>query len=163
IRRHILECLEKETIKKSNLHFRMQNFPGEIIAEMTVLVTAARESSAAEINQLQPALKSIADEIELLDEKQTVCERQSAALCEEQEYLWTQYKERVDLLKERMAMRVNTNVLLIKTCDKTRDTEREIIRGKVALAELEEKIAEKMSKLEKEKEECDKKIKVLKC
>lgn len=43
-------------------------------------VTAARESSAAEINQLQSALKSIADEIELLDEKQTVCERQNAAV-----------------------------------------------------------------------------------
>lgn len=44
------------------------------------LVTAARESSAAEINQLQSALKSVADEIELLDEKQTLCERQNAAL-----------------------------------------------------------------------------------
>lgn len=44
------------------------------------LVNAARESSAAQINQLQSALKSIAHEIELLDEKQTLCERQNAAL-----------------------------------------------------------------------------------
>lgn len=44
------------------------------------LVNAARESSAAQINQLQSALKSIAYEIELLDEKQTLCERQNAAL-----------------------------------------------------------------------------------
>ncbi|KFP51563.1 hypothetical protein N323_09277, partial [Cathartes aura] len=163
IRRHTLECLEEETIKNSNLRFRMQNFPGEIIAEMTALVTAARESSAAKIHQLQSALKSIAYEIELLNEKQTLCERQNAALCEEQEYLRTQYKERVDLLNERMATKVNTNVLLIETCDKTRDTEREIIKAKAALAELKEKIAEKMSKLEKEKEECDKKVKILKC
>ncbi|KFQ80055.1 Coiled-coil domain-containing protein 175, partial [Phaethon lepturus] len=163
IRRHTLECLEEETIKNSNLRFRMRNFPGEIIAEMSALVTAARESSAAKINQLQSALKSIADEIELLDEKQTLCERQNAALCEEQEYLRAQYKERVDLLNERMATKVNTNALLIETSEKTRDTEREIIRAKVALAELEEKIAEKMSKLEKEKEECDNKVKVLKC
>lgn len=35
IRRHTLECLEEETIKTSNLRFRMQSFPGEIIAEMT--------------------------------------------------------------------------------------------------------------------------------
>lgn len=75
----------------------------------------------------------------------------------------TQYKERVDLLNERMAMKVNTNILLTETCDKTRDTEREIIKAKAALAELKEKIAEKMSKLEKEKEECDKKVRVLKC
>ncbi|XP_059675462.1 coiled-coil domain-containing protein 175 [Gavia stellata] len=128
IRRHTLECLEEETIKTSNLRFRVQNFPREIIAEMTALVTAARESSAAKINQLQSALKRIADEIELLDEKQTLCERQNAALCEEQEYLRTQYKEKVDLLNERMAMKVNTNVLLIETCDKTRDTEREIVK-----------------------------------
>nr|XP_009487650.1 PREDICTED: spindle pole body component 110-like [Pelecanus crispus] len=79
------------------------------------------------------------------------------ALCEEQEYLRTQYKERVDLLNERMATKVKTNVLLIETCDKTRATEREIIRAKAALAELKEKAAEKMSTLEKEKEECDKK------
>ncbi|KFP94229.1 hypothetical protein N329_00947, partial [Haliaeetus albicilla] len=163
IRRHTLECLEEETIKTSNLRFRIQSFPGEIIAEMTALVTAARESSAAKIHQLQSALKSIAYEIELLDEKQSLCERQNAALCEEQECLRTQYKERVDLLNERMATKVNTNVLLIETCDKTRDTEREIIRAKAALAELKEKIAEKISKLEKEKEECDKKVKVLKC
>jgi len=39
------------------------------------LVTAARESSAAKINQLQSALKSTAAEIELLEEKQTLCER----------------------------------------------------------------------------------------
>lgn len=44
------------------------------------LVTAARQSSAAKINQLQSALKSIADEIELLAEKQILCERQNAAL-----------------------------------------------------------------------------------
>lgn len=44
------------------------------------LVTAARESSAAKIHQLQSALKSIACEIELLDEKQSLCERQNAAL-----------------------------------------------------------------------------------
>ena len=44
------------------------------------LVTAARESSAAKIHQLQSALKSIAYEIELLNEKQTLCERQNAAL-----------------------------------------------------------------------------------
>ncbi|KGL93752.1 Coiled-coil domain-containing protein 175, partial [Charadrius vociferus] len=162
IRRHTLECLEEETIKNSNLRFRIQNFPGEIIAEMTALVTAARESSAAKINQLQSALKSIADEIELLDEKQILCERQNAALCEEQEYLRTQYKEKVDLLNERMATKANTNVLLTETCDKTRDTEREIIRAKAALEELKEKIAQKMSKFEKEKEEWDEKVKDLK-
>lgn len=81
---------------------------------------------------------------------------------EEQEYLRTQYKERVDLLNERMATKVNTNVLLMETCDKTRDTEREIIKAKAALEELKEKIAQKMSKLEKEQEEYDEKVKVLK-
>lgn len=44
------------------------------------LVTAARESSAAEIRRLQSALESIAEEIALLEEKQTLCERQNAAL-----------------------------------------------------------------------------------
>ncbi|XP_066854594.1 coiled-coil domain-containing protein 175 isoform X3 [Anser cygnoides] len=122
---------------------------------MTALVNAARESSAAQINQLQSALKSIAYEIELLDEKQTLCERQNAALCEEQEYLQTQHKRRVDLLNERMATKINTNVLLIETYNKTRETEREIIRAKAALEELKEKIAQKISKLEKENEECD--------
>ncbi|PKU44752.1 hypothetical protein llap_4930 [Limosa lapponica baueri] len=162
IRRHTLECLEEETIKNSNLRFRMQKFPGEIIAEMTALVTAARESSAAKVNQLQSALKSIADEVELLDEKQILCERQNAALCEEQEYLRIQYKERVDLLDEKMAMKANANVLLVETCDKTRDTEREIIRAKAAVEELKEKIAQKMSKLEKEKDELDKKNREMK-
>ncbi|CAN0115525.1 unnamed protein product [Bubo scandiacus] len=162
MQRHTLESLEEETIKTSKLRFRMQNFPGEIVAEMTALVTAARESSAAKIHQLQSSLKNIADETELLDEKQILCERQNAALCEEQEYLRKQYEERVDLLNERMAMKVNTNILLIESCDKTRDTEREIIRTKAALAELKEKIAEKMSKLEKEKEECDKKEREMK-
>nr|XP_047922212.1 cytadherence high molecular weight protein 2-like isoform X3 [Anser cygnoides] len=119
------------------------------------LVNAARESSAAQINQLQSALKSIAYEIELLDEKQTLCERQNAALCEEQEYLQTQHKRRVNLLNERMATKINTNILLIETYNKTRETEREIIRAKAALEELKEKIAQKISKLEKENEECD--------
>lgn len=82
---------------------------------------------------------------------------------EEQEYLQTQHKRRVDLLNERMATKINTNVLLIETYNKTRETEREIIRAKAALEELKEKIAEKISKLEKENEECDEKVKVLKC
>eukprot|EP00075_Anas_platyrhynchos_P006086 XP_012963737.3 coiled-coil domain-containing protein 175 isoform X2 [Anas platyrhynchos] len=162
IRRHTIECLEEETIKNSNLRFRLQNFPREITAEMTALVNAARESSAAQINQLQSALKSIAYEIELLDEKQTLCERQNAALCEEQEYLQTQHKRRVDLLNERMATKINTNVLLIETYNKTRETEREIIRAKAALQELKEKIGEKISKLEKENEECDEKNREMK-
>lgn len=44
------------------------------------VVTAARESCTAEIHRLQTALKSMADEIASLQEKQTFCERQSAAL-----------------------------------------------------------------------------------
>lgn len=62
-----------------------------------------------------------------------------------------------------MATKINTNVLLLETDRKTRDTEREIIRAKAELEELQEKIAEKMSQLEKEMEECDGKVKVLKC
>ncbi|XP_021258463.1 myosin-9-like isoform X2 [Numida meleagris] len=155
MRRNTIECLEEETIKNSKLRFRMHNFPGEIAAEMTALVAASRESGAAKMNQLQSALKNIAYEIELLDEKQTLCERQNAALCEEQERLQTQHKERVDLLNERMATKINTNVLLLETDRKIRDKEREIIRAKAALEELQEKIAEKMRQLEKEKEECD--------
>ncbi|XP_025943075.1 coiled-coil domain-containing protein 175-like [Apteryx rowi] len=161
IRRHTLERLEEETIENSNLRVRMQNFPGVIIAEMTALVTAARESSAAQIDQLQSALKSIAHEIALLDEKQALCEKQNAALCEEQERLRTQYEGSVDLLNERMAKKVNTNVLLNDTYDKTRETEREIIRAKAALKELKEKI-EKMNKLGKEKEDCDRKEREMK-
>lgn len=44
------------------------------------LVAAARESSTAKINQLQSALKSITDEIKLLEEKEALCERHHAAL-----------------------------------------------------------------------------------
>nr|XP_025970706.1 coiled-coil domain-containing protein 175-like [Dromaius novaehollandiae] len=162
IRRHTLERLEEESIENSNLRVRTQNFPGVIIAEMTALVTAARESSAAQIDQLQSALKSVAHEIVLLDEKQALCEKQNAALCEEQERLRTQYEASVDLLNERMARKVNTNVLLNDTCDKTRDTEREVIRAKAALEELKEKIAEKVNKLGKEKEDCDRKEREMK-
>ncbi|XP_048805323.1 cingulin-like isoform X5 [Lagopus muta] len=155
MRRNTIECLEEETIKNSKLRFRMHNFPGEIAAEMTALVAASRESGAAKMNQLQSALKNIASEIELLDEKQTLCERQNAALCEEQKRLQIQHKEKVDLLNERMATKINTNVLLLETDRKTRATEREIIRAKAELEELQEKIAEKMSQLEKEMEVCD--------
>ncbi|XP_052548253.1 coiled-coil domain-containing protein 175-like [Tympanuchus pallidicinctus] len=162
MRRNTIECLEEETIKNSKLLFRMHNFPGEIAAEMTALVAASRESGAAKMNQLQSALKNIASEIELLDEKQTLCERQNAALCEEQKRLQIQHKEKVDLLNERMATKINTNVLLLETNRKTRATEREIIRAKAELEELQEKIAEKMSQLEKEMEECDGKSREMK-
>ncbi|KGL77513.1 Coiled-coil domain-containing protein 175, partial [Tinamus guttatus] len=163
IRRHTLERLEEETIENSKLRVRTQTFPGVIMAEMTALVTAAREASAAQIDQLQSALKHVAHEIASLDEKQNLSEKQNAALCEEQARLRLQYEERVDLLNERMARKVNTNVLLNDTCEKTRDTEREIIRAKAALKELKEKVAEKMNKLRKEKEDCELKVELLKC
>ncbi|XP_010213346.1 PREDICTED: myosin-6-like [Tinamus guttatus] len=162
IRRHTLERLEEETIENSKLRVRTQTFPGVIMAEMTALVTAAREASAAQIDQLQSALKHVAHEIASLDEKQNLSEKQNAALCEEQARLRLQYEERVDLLNERMARKVNTNVLLNDTCEKTRDTEREIIRAKAALKELKEKVAEKMNKLRKEKEDCELKEKEMK-
>lgn len=50
------------------------------VVYVLALVAAARESSAAKINQLQSALKSITDEIALLEEKETLCERQHDAL-----------------------------------------------------------------------------------
>ncbi|KFP06454.1 hypothetical protein N300_01623, partial [Calypte anna] len=159
IRRQTLECLEEETIKNSNLRFRLQKIPGELIAEMRALVAAAREASAARIIQLQNALRNITDETELLVGKKTLCERQNAALCEEKEHLWIQQKEKEELLNERMARKVNTNVLLTETCDKTREIELEIIKARAALEELKEKIAQKMSKLEKEEEEWDEKVK----
>lgn len=40
------------------------------------LITAAHDSSAAKIHQLLSALESIAYKIELLTEKQALCERQ---------------------------------------------------------------------------------------
>lgn len=82
---------------------------------------------------------------------------------EEQKRLQIQHKERVDLLNERMATKINTSLLLLETDRKTRATEIEIIRAKAALEELQEKIAEKMSQLEKQMEECDGKVKALKC
>nr|XP_009669029.1 PREDICTED: coiled-coil domain-containing protein 175 [Struthio camelus australis] len=162
IRRRTLERLEELTIENSSLRVRVQNFPGVIMAEMTALVTAARESSAAQIDQLQSALKNLAREIELLDEKQALCEKQNAALCEKQERLRVPYEGSVDLLNEKMERKVNTNVLLNDTCAKTRDTEREVIRAKAALKELKEKIAEKMHKFGKEKEDCDRKEREMK-
>ncbi|KFP43151.1 hypothetical protein N324_11758, partial [Chlamydotis macqueenii] len=116
--------------KNSNLRFTMQSFPGEVVAEVAALL-AARESSAAKIHHLQSALKSIADEIEALDEKQNLRERQNAALWNKNTCRYSIHKK-VDLLNERVAMKVNRNVLLIETCDKTRDAEREIIRVRAA-------------------------------
>ncbi|XP_015721262.1 coiled-coil domain-containing protein 175-like isoform X3 [Coturnix japonica] len=162
MRRNTIECLEEETIKNSKLRFRLHSLPREIAAEMAALVAASRESGAVKMNQLQSALKNIAYEIDLLEKKQALCERQNAALCEEQKRLKKQHKERVHLLNERMATRISTNVLLLETDRRTRAIERELISAKAALEELQAKIAERMSQLEKEMEECDEKNREMK-
>nr|XP_025046612.1 protein MLP1 [Pelodiscus sinensis] len=103
---------------------------------MEALVVAAHESSAAQINQLQTALKNIACEIESLNQKQILCETQNAARCTEQKRLWVKHEEAVDLLNQQMAQKANTNILLNEFCNKRRDAEQQIISVKKAVQEM---------------------------
>ncbi|XP_034624478.1 interaptin-like isoform X1 [Trachemys scripta elegans] len=111
---------------------------------LEALVGAARESSTAKITQLQTALKNIASEIESLNQKQILCETQNAALCKDQEWLWVQHEEAVDLLNQQMAQKANTNILLNEFCNKKRDAEQEIINLMNAIKEVKDVLAKEI-------------------
>uniref|UniRef100_A0A8C3IDE1 Uncharacterized protein n=1 Tax=Chrysemys picta bellii TaxID=8478 RepID=A0A8C3IDE1_CHRPI len=111
---------------------------------LEALVGAARESSTAKITQLQTALKNISSEIESLNQKQILCETQNAALCKDQEWLWVQHEEAVDLLNQQMAQKANTNILLNEFCNKKRDAEQEIINLMNAIKEVKDVLAKEI-------------------
>ncbi|XP_059577336.1 uncharacterized protein LOC102572641 [Alligator mississippiensis] len=157
IRRRTHELLEEETIKNSNLRFRIQNLPDLITEEMTALVSAAREANAAKIHQLQTALKDVTRETELLDQKQTLYERENATLCEEQEKLWVRHEAAVDFMNQQMAKRVNTKILLSEVYKKTKNAEQDIIKKKKDVQELKEAVARERTFLQEEKDAWDKK------
>ncbi|XP_067410985.1 coiled-coil domain-containing protein 175 [Emydura macquarii macquarii] len=152
IRRHALELLEEETIKNSKLRLKIQNLPEMVAKEMEALVTAARESNTAEINQLQTALKNITYEIKLLNQKQILCETQNAALCKEQECWWVKHEEAVDLLNQQMAEKANTNILLNEFCNKKGDAEQEIINLTNAVQEVKDVLAKEIEAFNEQKE-----------
>ncbi|TFK05449.1 Coiled-coil domain-containing protein 175 [Platysternon megacephalum] len=152
LRRHTLELLEEETIKNSNLRLKLQNLPEMVTKELEALVAAARESSTAKITQLQTALKNITYEIESLNQKQILCETQNAAMCKEQEWLWVQHEEAVDLLNQQMAQKTNTNMLLNEFCNKKGDAEQEIIHLTNAVKEVKDVLAKDIKIFNDEKE-----------
>ncbi|XP_026501920.1 coiled-coil domain-containing protein 175, partial [Terrapene carolina triunguis] len=144
LRRRTLELLEEETIKNSNLRLKLQTLPEVVTKELEALVGAAHESSTAKITQLQTALKNITYEIESLNQKQILCETQNAAMCKEQEWLWVQHEEAVDLLNQQMAQKANTNILLNEFCNKKRDAEQEIINLLNAVKEVKDVLAKEI-------------------
>ncbi|XP_039392101.1 coiled-coil domain-containing protein 175-like [Mauremys reevesii] len=152
LRRHTLELLEEETIKNSNLRLKLQNLPEVVTKELEALVAAARESSTAKITQLQTALKNVTYEIESLNQKQICCETQNAAMCKEQEWLWVQHEEAIDLLNQQMAQKANTNVLLNEFYNKKKDAEQEIINLMNAVKEVKDVLAKEIKIFNDEKE-----------
>ncbi|KAG6933300.1 coiled-coil domain containing 175, partial [Chelydra serpentina] len=152
LRRHTLELLEEETIKNSNLRLKLQNLPEMVTKELEALVAAACDSNTAKINELQTALKNITSEIESLNQKQILCETQNAAMCKEQEWLWVQHGEAVDLLNQQMAQKANTNILLNEFCNKKRDAEQEIIKLMNAVQEVKDGLAKEIKIFNDEEE-----------
>nr|XP_032638233.1 coiled-coil domain-containing protein 175-like [Chelonoidis abingdonii] len=157
LRRHTLELLEEETIKNSNLRLKLQNLPEMVTKELEALVAAARESSTTKITELQTALKNITYEIELLNQKQILCETQNAAMCKEQERLWVQHEEAVDLLNQQMAQKANTNILLNEFYNKKKDAEQEITNLMNAVKEVKDVLAKEIKIFNDEKEMWDRK------
>ncbi|XP_050808529.1 coiled-coil domain-containing protein 175-like isoform X1 [Gopherus flavomarginatus] len=157
LRRHTLELLEEETIKNSNLRLKLQNLPEMVTKELEALVAAARESSTAKITELQTALKNITYEIELLNQKQILCETQNAAMCKEQEWLRVQHEEAVDLLNQQMAQKANTNILLNEFYNKKKDAEQEITNLMNAIKEVKDVLAKEIQIFNDEKEMWDRK------
>ncbi|XP_050808534.1 interaptin-like isoform X2 [Gopherus flavomarginatus] len=121
------------------------------------LVAAARESSTAKITELQTALKNITYEIELLNQKQILCETQNAAMCKEQEWLRVQHEEAVDLLNQQMAQKANTNILLNEFYNKKKDAEQEITNLMNAIKEVKDVLAKEIQIFNDEKEMWDRK------
>ncbi|XP_032638233.2 coiled-coil domain-containing protein 175 isoform X1 [Chelonoidis abingdonii] len=128
-----------------------------VTKELEALVAAARESSTTKITELQTALKNITYEIELLNQKQILCETQNAAMCKEQERLWVQHEEAVDLLNQQMAQKANTNILLNEFYNKKKDAEQEITNLMNAVKEVKDVLAKEIKIFNDEKEMWDRK------
>uniref|UniRef100_A0A452HGP3 Coiled-coil domain containing 175 n=1 Tax=Gopherus agassizii TaxID=38772 RepID=A0A452HGP3_9SAUR len=128
-----------------------------VTKELEALVAAARESSTAKITELQTARKNITYEIELLNQKQILCETQNAAMCKEQEWLWVQHEEAVDLLNQQMAQKANTNILLNEFYNKKKDAEQEITNLMNAVKEVKDVLAKEIQIFNDEKEMWDRK------
>ncbi|KAM9149654.1 coiled-coil domain-containing protein 175 isoform 2-T2 [Pangshura tecta] len=128
-----------------------------VTKELEALVAAARESSTAKITELQTSLKNIMYEIESLNQKQILCETQNAAMCKEQEWLWVQHEEAVDLLNQQMAQKANTNILLNEFYNKKKDAEQEIINLVNAVKEVKDGLAKEIKIFNDEKEMWDRK------
>ncbi|XP_030414347.1 interaptin-like isoform X2 [Gopherus evgoodei] len=78
-------------------------------------------------------------------------------MCKEQEWLWVQHEEAVDLLNQQMAQKANTNILLNEFYNKKKDAEQEITNLMNAVKEVKDVLAKEIQIFNGEKEMWDRK------
>ncbi|KAK6304615.1 hypothetical protein J4Q44_G00252010 [Coregonus suidteri] len=137
-RRVVHEQLEVETIETSKLRHQCQNIRDDVQNEISAGVAAARNINAGQITQLQDELNSIVQEIELMEKKQDVLEKQNAILYPERELVKGDHENVINQLNYQLSEKANKQILLNETVNEIRKGKAKITDVETAKVALEE-------------------------
>ncbi|KAM9568104.1 coiled-coil domain-containing protein 175 [Salvelinus alpinus] len=137
-RRVVHEQLEVETIETSKLRHQYQNIHDDVQNEISAGVAAARNINAGQITQLQDELNSIVLEIELMEEKQEVLEKQNAILYPERELVKGDHENVINQLNYQLSEKGKKQILLNETMNEIKEGKAKITDVETAKVELEE-------------------------
>ncbi|XP_055721233.1 coiled-coil domain-containing protein 175 [Salvelinus fontinalis] len=137
-RRVAHEQLEVETIETSKLRHQCQTIHDDVQNEISAGVAAARNINAGQITQLQDELNSIVLEIELMEKKQEVLEKQNAILYPERELVKGDHENVINQLNYQLSEKANKQILLNETMNEIKEGKAKITDVETAKVELEE-------------------------
>ncbi|XP_010903308.3 coiled-coil domain-containing protein 175 [Esox lucius] len=142
-RRATHEKLEVETIETSKLRYQAQNICDDVQKEISAGVAAARNINMGQITQLQDELNSVVQEIESMEKKQDVLEKQNAVLYPERELVKGDHENIINQLNYQLSEKANQQILLNETINKIREVKTKISDVETAKVKLVEDMIQK--------------------
>ncbi|RUS81181.1 hypothetical protein EGW08_011046 [Elysia chlorotica] len=157
-RKEMHQKLETETIKASILRHELKMLPGIIRDEIMVAVSAARQSNADALKDLQEQLDKMNNNMTELEVRARELERENAILHPERELLKQQHEEIISQLNQKMADKATMQIALNETRDKVRQANQDIVDLEDGILQLKEDLIQERTEARHEKKRLKKAV-----
>uniref|UniRef100_W5LJF7 Coiled-coil domain containing 175 n=1 Tax=Astyanax mexicanus TaxID=7994 RepID=W5LJF7_ASTMX len=123
-RKAVLDELEVETIEMSKLRHQVLSQGDDVVNEV-LGVAAARDVNAAQLNQLQTEMKSVVEEIELMERRRKVLQGENARL-PDREPMKSSHAIIIEQLNQQLSEKSSTQISLNQLKIHIQNTEQKI-------------------------------------
>ncbi|KAG9268955.1 golgin subfamily A member 6-like protein 22 [Astyanax mexicanus] len=157
-RKAVFDELEVETIEMSKLRHQVLSQGDDVVNEVLAGVAAARDVNAAQLNQLQTEMKSVVEEIELMERRRKVLQGENARLLPDREPMKSSHAIIIEQLNQQLSEKSSTQISLNQLKIHIQNTEQKITQVQKTKTHLIQNLLQERRSFSERKEMLQKEI-----